>query len=129
MNVGSPRNNQCTHNTRQGLIQWGGQRGHAPPPAGAKCPRFWSKCPSNLDKMPPFAPKCPTNLGKMPSICPPGKVSNIVLTLRVFHLNANWAAQSALVMCPLISLAPPPSSDFLDQPLHQVSPALMMVVL
>ena len=45
------------------------QRGHAPPPAGENCSRFWVKCPLNLGKMPPFAPKCPTNFGKMPSIC------------------------------------------------------------
>ncbi len=111
----------------------GGPEGPCPPPpAGAKCLRFWAKCPSNLDKMPPFAPKCPTNLGKMPSICQqsapvsfrpqmhhlggkfskfsgggPPDVPNILLTLCIFHLNANWAAQHARVMCPLISLAPP----------------------
>ncbi len=54
----------------RGWSSGGGAEGPCPPPpAGAKCPRIWAKCPPNLGKMPPFAPKCPTNLGKMPSIC------------------------------------------------------------
>ena len=99
------------------------------------CPPAGAKCPPNLGKMPPFAPKCPMNLGKMPSIChqsasvsfrngpkctilirganfqnflgedPPN--IHVVLKLRIFHSNANWVAQYARVMCPLISLPPP----------------------
>ncbi len=115
-----------------------------PPPSMAKCPRFWAKCPPNLGNMPPFAPKCPTNLGKMPSIChqsapvsfrngpkctikganfqnflgeDPQSPLNIVLRLWIFHSNANWAAQHARVMCPLISLAPP-------APIFWISPCL-----
>ncbi len=127
--------------SRTHCLQWiisgadpvGGPEGPWPPPAEAKCPRFWAKClqiwakyphlhqsaPRIWAKCPPFVTKVPWfHSGTTPNAPFRGHIFKIFwgrtprpplysVTLRIFHSNANWVAQHARVMCPLILLAPP----------------------
>ncbi len=59
----------------QGLIQWGGQRGHGPPQLGQNAPDFgqnalqiWTKCPHLHQSAPRIWAKCPPFATKVPRV-------------------------------------------------------------
>ncbi len=53
-------------NRPQGLIQWGGQRGHGPPSSGKVPPESGQKCPHLHQSAPWNRAKCPTFVTKVP---------------------------------------------------------------
>ncbi len=118
-----------------------------PPPALAKCPRFWTKCPLNLGKSalicikvphesgqnaPHSLPKCPTFAPKWPiNYHLRGKFSKFSggappdpPNYMPFSLNIPFKCKPHMSLCAgklPSDLDGPPSSDFLDQPLKRVT--------